>query len=365
MNKKRLTIARVARGSYSPRAFRPKEGIALERGCRLAVWGFSHFCVDFACFFMLFHTVKPGLGDLTEVSLAFLIYNTAAFGLQPLAGYFCDSHPSFPAGLLGCLMTAAGVLLPLPWAALGICALGNALFHVGGGIACLRSAWGRLSDNGWYVSTGALGVAFGTLAGRHMDGPLTAALLLMASCGGIILYGKGTGNGACRYRTASGLSYGAVLALALFSVAIRSFAGLQIPMTWKTTEVLALVPGTASFLGKSAGGVLADRFGAKRVGVLSLAASLPLLLAGNDNAALSAMGILLFNITMPITLCAVAAKLPENPGFAFGLCSLALLVGNIPTFFLPFRLGPAAFVLLVVLSAASIACCTKNENQCS
>ena len=53
-------------------------------------------------------------------------------------------------------------------------------------------------------------------------------------------------------------------------------------------------------------------------------------------------------MTMPITLGAVAETLPGHPGFAFGLTTLALLLGEIP-FFLGAAVGNPIFVLLMIL----------------
>jgi hypothetical protein len=50
-----------------------------------------------------------------------------------------------------------------------------------------------------------------------------------------------------------------------------------------------------------------------------------------------AAGLLLFNITMPLTLVAVWGQLPSRPGFAFGLTTLALLRAARPPSFFAFR----------------------------
>lgn len=58
----------------------------------LLLYTFSHFCVDFACFFMLFAGFRGSVAQtgampaLETVSLGFLAYNILAFGLQPLIG---------------------------------------------------------------------------------------------------------------------------------------------------------------------------------------------------------------------------------------------------------------------------------------
>ena len=126
----------------------------------LAAYSFSHFCVDFACFWLLFARVVPSGMDAQAVGLALLIYNIVAFGLQPLIGYLCDHHPKIPAGLIGCVVVAAGLLLSAyVWPALALCAVGNACFHIGGGINSLKGR--RMARSGVFVSTGGAGRRFG------------------------------------------------------------------------------------------------------------------------------------------------------------------------------------------------------------
>jgi hypothetical protein len=64
-----------------------------------------------------------------------------------------------------------------------------------------------------------------------------------------------------------------------------------------------------------------------------------------------------FNMTMPVTLVAVADQIPDYPGFAFGLASLALAVGAFPVLAgAPVNLsGATAVVGVVWLSAALLA----------
>jgi hypothetical protein len=58
---------------------------------------------------------------------------------------------------------------------------------------------------------------------------------------------------------------------------------------------------------------------------------MPLLALAGDSPAAGIIGLLVFNLTMPVTLAAVAAMLPRGrEGFAFGLTCLALFVGAAP-----------------------------------
>ncbi len=60
--------------------------------------------------------------------------------------------------------------------------------------------------------------------------------------------------------------------------------------------------------------------------------SAPLLAFGAAIPDAATLGIFLFNFTMPITLVAISNTLPGRPGFSFGLTTLALIIGVLPTY---------------------------------
>ena len=311
----------------------------------LAAYTFSHFAVDYLCFWILFGYFSTGRSGTAEQALGFILYNFIAFGLQMVIGSYCDEHRKFPSSALGCVLVLAAVLLSpfVPWVSLVITAFGNAFFHVGGGIESLVHSGGKLYRSGIFVSAGALGVVLGTLHGTKIGTSdfnpflLISPALLGVFCAVIcyIANKKYPNLEDCDIKNAANEKIGIwlVLGLALLSVIIRSFGGTAIPMEWKTTMKLGLVSGGAAFLGKFFGGFAADIFGARRTGIVTLLASLPFLIFGSGNMIVSVIGIILFNMTMPITLGICAQRLPKNPGLAFGLTTAALLIGAVPSFF--------------------------------
>lgn len=345
----------------------------MRQRASLAVYTFSHLCVDFACFFMLFsgfrNSLSGGGAALQTISLGFLLYNILAFGLQPLIGYLCDARHRVPAALIGCALLLAGLaLISLPWVSLVLCAVGNACFHIGGGIDSLVHAGGRMARSGIFVSSGALGVSLGILAGQGGVPPLVP-MLLVALCGVLIFVFDKSLRGerpAARFAlTGALLPFSAVLALCLFSIVIRAYVGSSIPIAWKTTALLTLLPSVGACAGKAAGGFLADWLGARTTGAMTLLLSLPLLCLGYGNPILCTIGIVLFNVTMPITLCAVASGFPHHPGLAFGLTTLGLLCGSVPTFFfaLPGGAAPAVMAVCIAVSALCLLLSITNQER--
>ena len=341
----------------------------------LAAYTFSHFAVDYLCFWILFGFFsKETFGN--ETAIGFILYNFIAFGLQMIIGAFCDEKRKFPSSAFGCVLVLAAVLLSpfAPWPALIVTALGNAFFHVGGGIESLVHSGGKLYRGGVFVSAGALGVVFGTLHGSKLGmcnvvelavliDPVLMALFCASIC--YIANKKFPSEEDCEISGAANEKTGIwiVLGLALLSVIIRSFGGTAIPMEWKTTMKLGLVSGFGAFFGKFIGGFAADFFGARRTGILSLLASLPLLVFGSGNMIISVIGIILFNMTMPITLGIVAQRLPKNPGLAFGLTTAALLLGAVPSFFAVISGKIFLLVPAVLVSAVCIYFSAENKKS--
>lgn len=350
----------------------------------LTIYTISHFVVDFSCFYILMGIFSESIKNLMTISVGFLIYNILAFGLQMFIGYFVDQNnvEHFKVAMIGCLLVVFGVMFGFsPWLALVFCAVGNASFHIGGGINSLMYSDGKIARGGVFVSSGALGVALGTVAGKS-GFQFWVDVLLLLSCFALIYFfcssKKYNSANTCKNKNISqtnislsiksqtNISKGKIIIyLCLISIIVRSFVGFQVPITWKTNTLLFILPSIGAFVGKFAGGFLADNFGAKKVGVLSLLLSIPFLGFFNNNILLCVVGLVAFNISMSITLWGVASQLPNQPGFAFGLTTLALLVGDVPVFFfkLPERLVVIVLPILIIISASSIFFSLKNQKR--
>jgi len=146
-----------------------------------------------------------------------------------------------------------------------------------------------------------------------------------------------------------------ILLLLLFSVAIRSFVGFAGCYECPKLKTLLYGMPLAAFTGKALGGWISDRLGWKKTAVGALLISAPVIAFGNQVPEAMLAGMMLFQMTMPVTLVAAVRLLPNQPAFAFGLTCLALSAGALPTFFgLVKRLTDhyLIFVLIGVSAAA-------------
>ncbi|MBN2878690.1 MAG: hypothetical protein JXN65_03575 [Clostridia bacterium] len=334
----------------------------------LSVYTFAHFAVDFACFYVLFSTLSAGVENLQQLAFWFLVYNTVAFGLQFIVGYICDMKRYVPAGLIGVVITIVGLAFAQQiYLAVVLIALGNAFFHVGGGIDSLLNAKGKMSRSGIFVSSGSWGVLLGTFAGKAEISILYPMFFLAVS--GVLIYifcSTSINLEKSEFSAASKkIIPAAAIGLICISVAIRAHTGFTIPMEWKTTTGLIILATGASFLGKFSGGFIADKFGARLTGVGALVLSLPLLAFFNSNIYLCILGIFLFNMTMPVTLCVLAEYLEGYEGLAFGLTTLSLLLGTFVTYVLAIGTAASKYVIIcsIIVSALCILTVTKGRGK--
>ena len=132
-------------------------------------------------------------------------------------------------------------------------------------------------------------------------------------------------------------------------VVLRSYGGLSGVMPWKS-GLWSLAAVSAVVLGKTAGGFLADRLSLPKAAAGSLALA-ALLFLFSQQPIPGVLALFLFNMTMPMTLFALARRMPGCKGFSFGLLTFALFLGFLPTYLGVGTLGGVGLSVITVLSA--------------
>ncbi len=300
------------------------------------IYALGHFLVDFCCASLMLRLQPEGW--------LFLVYNFTAFAVQMPIGLLADmlgNNKCFSAAGVALLLLAC---LPLPVSLRVILAgLGNACYHVGGGRdALLKSS--KMLRLGIFVAPGALGISLGHLLYKNQ-------LLFYLAAGAAALCALGILALNAKDRPVrSSQKHQISVAIIMFAVVLlRSFLGMSMETPWKI-GLWALAAGAASAAGKALGGLVGDKLGSKKGGILTLLIAAGLFCLPNTAIA-GVMGLLFFNMTMPITLRKASDALPGLEGFAFGLLTFALFLGYIPAYF-GFTIPWWAGAVLCLISAA-------------
>lgn len=301
------------------------------------VYSITHFIVDFACAYLMYQAVSKT--EYWEIS--FLLYNFCAFALQMPIGLLADRwNRNALCAVMGCGLVAAayGAALVNPILTVIIAGSGNALFHVGGGIEIMNRSKGKAGILGVFVSPGAVGIYLGALLSKQQYSCEYAALLLLSISILFLLYlGYRKGRSFQSDNPPVGLPkvdwnrFLLPLGAFLFVVILRSYLGMTSDYPWKSVGAWGLISLGAVVLGKLLGGFLADWLGVRKTVVLSLGVAAVGYLF-SSTAWCGVIAIFCFQMTMPITLWAMGKLLNRSRGFAFGILTFGLFLGNIPVF---------------------------------
>ena len=237
----------------------------------LFVYGITHALVDAACAGIVFADFNRGSDFLFIV----VLYNVLGFGLQPLLGELVDkAQKPVISAIIGCALTAfAAVTYKFTIVAIVLAGVGNALFHVSGGIVCLNMSNKKAAIPGIYVAPGTIGLFIGTLIGKSGHFSPYPFVLLFVTLMIFIYKIKAPQINYDNNIEVKHSKYELIILLLLISISIRSFVGMAVVFPWKTNTSLLYVLIFSVFLGKALGGVFADKFGWIKITILGLAFS--------------------------------------------------------------------------------------------
>ena len=304
----------------------------------VGIYSVIHCIVDLACAMLIAGILAPVITGTKSLIIGIILYNLFAFAFQLPFGILADKiNKNAIVSLTGCFcIIVAYAINSFTILACIIAGIGNALFHVGGGIDVLNIANKEATLPGIYVSTGAMGLYIGTKA--HILGFNSfymVILLLMFSILALLwLHSQSKGkytinNEEPNFENMSS-SKQIVMYCLLVTICIRSYIGLILNFEWKVGFIKGLLCISAVVLGKIFGGIIGDKFGWRKVSTISLILAAILFVFSFNSIICGILAILLFNMTMPITLTALCNMFNSNKGMAFGLTTLALFIGAVP-----------------------------------
>ena len=311
---------------------------------------YIHFVVEVLCFYFLYSNYKGGI-----VWLVPFVYDAFAFVPQSLIGYVNDLKKEINIGLIGIFLFFIGyifflyidtsIFIPL----LIIC-FANACLHVSGAEATIKYGNGKLSNSAIFVSGGSFGVLVGRLLSTNLTNGSILFLPLVSIIPLVILAHDETYNlkGYTKYSflKKNVNTYIAIL-IAFFIVIIRGYMGYGIPTSWNKSTFEMILLFTFMGVGKALGGILSDKFGIKKIAILSTLLAIPFLCFGDKIMIVSLIGICFFSMTMSITLGILLSVIKNKPGLAFGITTIGLFLGTVPIFFI--KLSFISNVIMIIV----------------
>lgn len=326
---------------------------------------YIHFVTEAICFFVLGKYIE----STPVMWLILFTYDMLAFVPQGLFGYLSDKFRKIPFALIGTgfLITALimQTCVPSPFVSLIVLCLGNAMIHVNGAEVTLRTSNGSLSHSSIFVSGGSFGVLCGKLLSRTSIPHWLLIILALSAVPFIILAqmyldkkeATDTTSPCSKFNYDNKkISKAMVIVLMVSVVIVRGYMAYGIPTSWNKTTLQTVLLFMFMGIGKASGGILSDLFGIRKIAVLSVIFALPLLMFGDNNMFVSLLGVMLFSMTMSITLAVLVSVLPDTPGLAFGLTTIGLFIGSAPVFFFRITSLTLNCVMLSVLTLICVVC---------
>ena len=312
------------------------------------LYSIMHFLVDGACAYAMF----AHFYHAQDFYLMILLYNFCAFALQlpigSLMDFLKEKQSSFrrlqktdlplACTFLSLVFLVAGIYLhPV------LLGIGNALFHVGGGIGVIhedRKKNLRGQALGIFVAPGAMGLFLFTTLGKSLASlfPMIApSFVLLLSAVFFLLFMAVQREKEDSYTSAESappIGPAALIAvfLAFLVVILRSYTGFRVSFSWKSGFLFGFLATLAVVLGKAAGGIVSAHFGMGKTILLSLILA-ALCYFFKDIPAIGIAALFFFNMTMPLTLYMIVSRTVRLPGTSFGLLTLALFLGFLPQYF--------------------------------
>ena len=319
---------------------------------------FIHFIIEVTSFYIVSY--------YTSSSIAWFIaffYDFFAFVPQGVFGYLRDKGIKINFALIGVILSTLALLaLYFKLDAIIVILLisiGNCLIHIQGAEETLRSSKGKMAPSALFVAGGSFGLITGKLFGMYKVDVIFVILINLVMF--ILIYISNKYKNLIddknlkEYNFSNKkISSSTIILLAVFVVIIRSYMGYGIPTTWNKTLVQTVLLYCFMGVGKAMGGILIDKIGIRKTAIISTIGALPFLLFGNNIMFISLIGIMMFSMTMAITLGLIVSELQRYPGVAFGCTTVGLFLGSLPLFVFRINSFLITCIMITVLTIASL-----------
>ena len=315
---------------------------------------FIHFIIEVTSFYIVSY-----YSTITVAWILALAYDFFAFVPQGFFGFLKDKGFTINFAIVGMICSFVSLLLfsfdAFPAIVILLVGLGNAMIHIEGAYDSLASSKGKMSPSAIFVAGGSFGVITGQLLVMYHIPIFYVLFLHLLMIIPLLFVRKYKSfiqkqNFTFYHYDNPNLSSLVILFLAVLVVIIRAYMGYGIPTAWNKTVFQTVLLYSFMGSGKALGGIFIDRIGIRKTALISTLGSLPLLVFGDSIMVMSLLGVMLFSMTMAITLGLLVSRLNKYPGVAFGFTTIGLFLGSLPVFFVQIQSLLINCILVIIFT---------------
>ena len=326
------------------------------------ILGILYFIIHFIIEITSFYIVSSYI-DTNLVWILALMYDFFAFVPQGIFGYLKDKGIKTNFTIIGMILSTLSLILLYfnlnAILVILVLSIGNCMIHIQGAETTLRTSNGQMAPSAIFVSGGSFGVITGKILAMY-NVPIPFVIIInllmlipIAICNKYVYLIDDKNLEKYNFSNKN-INSKVIITLAVFVVIVRAYMGYGIPTTWNKTLIQTILLYCSMGIGKAIGGILIDSIGIKKTALLSTIGSLPFLLFGNNVMAISLIGIMMFSMTMAVTLGLIVSEIKKYPGVAFGFTTVGLFLGSLPVFV--FRINSILIncLMVTILTVASV-----------
>ncbi len=307
-----------------------------------------HMLCDFICGYKVVGIL--GHKYIEYALYIFVIYNSLAFVFQPFIGIIIDKYffgKSIIVFSVICLLL--GIIINNWLISIIFLGIGNQIFHVIGGKICTNIDSSKASHLGVFVSLGAIGLTLGSNfyeLNIIVYGALMLYLILSII---VILCIKNYEQTVIesQHKPKGRVFWG--ISLMVIVVFLRSFLGKIIHFDFEISLTLVVLFSCLGALGKLIGGFIRDKFGSLITIITSMGICCIILIFFSNSVVLMSIGMVLINISMPISLYELNKLNQGHEGFNFGILASVLFPGVFLGIIYPYN--SYAYIIMVIISS--------------
>ena len=326
------------------------------------ILGILYFIIHFIIEITSFYIVSSYI-DTNLVWILALMYDFFAFVPQGIFGYLKDKGIKTNFTIIGMILSTLSLILLYfnlnAILVILVLSIGNCMIHIQGSETTLRTSNGQMAPSAIFVSGGSFGVITGKILAMY-NVPIPFVIIInllmlipIAICNKYVYLIDDKNLEKYNFSNKN-INSKVIITLAVFVVIVRAYMGYGIPTTWNKTLIQTILLYCSMGIGKAMGGILIDSIGIKKTALLSTIGSLPFLLFGNNVMAISLIGIMMFSMTMAVTLGLIVSEIKKYPGVAFGFTTVGLFLGSLPVFVFKINSILINCLMVTILTVASV-----------